>query len=186
MTHDDRLTILLLVTAAICISITTFSVGAVDREPVFQEKITIDGSEYHLVQTSSMSAKVLFWTIKICELGCYAQADAVARGVTEEDLLISDDIPKMLEMRFLKKVTSDKMKRLFEGIFDSAAGRKGYKVADEDLKNFMGLLRGADKGASLLLVRNPGGVVRLVYNGETIGSVSSVGLCTALWGALIP
>lgn len=186
MTHADRFTVLLLLASAIWISIATFSAVAGDRELVFQEELTIDGSEYHLVQTSSMNAKVLFWTIRICELGHYAQVDAINRGITEEDLLTSDDIPKILEMRFMKKVKPSKMQKLFEEIFDSAAERKGHKVADEDLKNFMGLLRGAEKGASLLLVRDPGGVVRLVYDGETAGSVSSVGLCTALWSVLIP
>jgi hypothetical protein len=186
MIHAGKFALLLLLTSVIWISVAAFSAGAYDRELVFQEELTIDGSEYHLVQTSSMNAKVLFWTIRICELGHYAQADAIARGVTEEDLLTSDDISKILEMRFLKKVKPSKMQRLFKEIFDSAAERKGHKVADEDLKNFMGLLRGADKGASLLLVRDPGGALRLVYDGETAGSMSSVGLCTALWSALIP
>ena len=186
MTDVKRLAVLLLLASAICISVPIVSAGADDRELVFQKELTIDGSEYYLVQTNTMNAKVFFMTVKICELGHYAQMDSIARGLTEEDLLTSDDVPKIMEMRFQKKIESSEMQQLFEGIFDSAAEQSGNKVTDEDLKNFMGLLGGAEKGASLLLVRDPGGALRLIYDGETAGSLNSVGLCTALWSVLIP
>ena len=187
MNHGNRLPVLLLLASAIWISVLTVSAAAVgDQELVFQEELTVDGNEYRLVTTNTMNAKAFFMTIKICELGHYVQTDAVAQGLVEKDLLTSDDVPKIMEMRFQKKIEPSEMHALFEGIFDSAAEQLGDKVPDEDLKKFMGLLDGAEKGASLLLVRDPGGALSLIYDGKTSGSVNSIGICTALWSVLIP
>ena len=185
MIQANKFTLLLLLVATIRISAVAFSASANDQKSILKEQRTIDGCQYSLVQSGSMNAKMLLVTIKICELGHYAQTDVIARGVTKEDLLTNDDIPKLLEMRFLKKMKLANMQRLFEAIFDTAAERNGNEVADEDIKNFTGLLCAVEKGTSILFVRNPDGVVRLVYDGETAGSVSSVDLCTALWSVLI-
>ena len=185
MTPVHKLRVILLIFAAVWISVAASPALAAGKEEFkFAEELIVEGVEFRLVLVSSMSTKVLFMTITISGLGYYAPADYLARGIPEVELLTSDEIPKILEMRFLKKLEPKQMRQLFEGIFDSAFKRKGHKVTDADISSFLDLLRGAEIGASIMLVRNPGGGLRVVYNGQPAGTVNSIGLSTALWGGL--
>ena len=185
MTLVHRLYVVLPIVAALWISVAASPALAAGKEKFkFDEELIVDGVEFRLVLASSMSTKMLFITITISELGHYAPADYLARGVPEVELLTSDEIPKILVMRFLKKLELKQMQQLFEGIFDSAFERKSHKVAATDINSFLDLLRGAEIGTSIMLIRNPGGGLRVVYNGQPTGTVNSIGLCTALWGGL--
>ncbi len=177
--------VVLLIVAALWIFVAASPALAAGKEEFqFAEELIVDGVEFRLVLASSMSTKLLFMTITISGLGHYAPADYLARGVPEVELLTSDEIPKILEMRFLKKLKLKQMQQLFEGVFDSAFERKGHKVTDADINSFWDLLRAAEKGTSIMLIRNPGGGLRVVHNGQPTGTVNSIGLCTALWGGL--
>ncbi len=185
MTLVHRLRVVLLTVAAVWISVAACPALAAGKEKFeFAEELIVDGVEFRLVLAGSMQTKVLFMTITISGLGYYAPADYLARGVPEVELLISDEIPKILEMRFLKKLEPKQLRQLFEGIFDSAFKRKGHKVTDADTSSFLDLLHGVEIGTSIMLIRNPGGGLRVVYDGQPTGTVNSIGLCTALWGGL--
>lgn len=185
MTLVHRLYVVLPIVAALWISVAVSPALAAGKEEFkFDEELIVDGVEFRLVLAGSMTTKVLFMTITISELGHYAPADYLARGVPETELLTSDEIPEIIELRFQKKLKPKQMRQLFEGVFDSAFKRKGHKVTDADTGSFLDLLRGAQIGTSIMLIRNPGGGLRVVYNDQPKGTVNSIGLCTALWGGL--
>lgn len=157
---------------------------AAETDQFFTAEIRLNEIPYRLVETGKMTAKALFLKIAVCRLGYYAPAEAVEKGTPKSALLIADEIPKIMQMHFLRRLDQKQLRQLFQGVFDSARQKKKLEVPAAEMNGFFTLLQGVEKEAVLTLMRQPGGHLQVSFNDRSAGLLEGRALCRAIWGGL--
>ncbi|MCX6565088.1 MAG: chalcone isomerase family protein [Candidatus Aminicenantes bacterium] len=162
----------------------TVSPMAAETDQFFNPEIRLNEIPYRLVDTGVMYAKALFIKVTVCRLGYYAPTEAVEKGTQKNALLIADEIPKIMQMHFQRKLDQKQLQQLFEGVFDSALQKKKLAVPTAEINGFFALLQGVEKGDVLTLMRQPGGHLQISFNGRNPGPFEGPALSQAIWGVL--
>ncbi len=132
------------------------------------ETVTFEGVALAREETGELKARSLFSTVTLCEFGMYTAAGDARPGG-----------PRLLVLRFARKLSAEQMQQVFRGVVD---GRSGYSTAE--LESFLDLLPDVKTGAIVRFRSDATGKLE-VFSGDTlVGSVAAPGLAAAVWAGL--
>ena len=144
----------------------TYSVSA--KPGAFADTLTFEGVVFSRQGTGELKARALLTSVTICEFAKYEARDNN-----------QSPRPRLLVLRFARKLSVDQLKQVFRGVVE---GKSGYSEAE--LKAFLDLLPSVAADSLVNFRADSKGALEVFAGSKQLGSVASPQLVTALWAGL--
>lgn len=137
------------------------------------------GKDYQLQATGTTVRKKLFF--KVYSVAHYLQKGA-ANGGDKLQAIMNDANAKQLTIKWLRDVDGAKIQEGYEESFKNAIGGQTNPELQSAIKSYIGLFhQGVQKGNEHVIRWIPGGIIEVLINGKTVGTITNPEFAKDLW-----
>lgn len=137
------------------------------------------GKDYQLQATGTSVRKKLVF--KVYSVAHYLQK-GVTSGGDKLQTIMSDANAKQLTIKWLRDVDGAKIQEGYEDSFKNAIGGSVGPELQSAIKTYIGLFsQGVVKGNEHVIRWIPGGIIEVLINGKSVGTITNPEFAKGLW-----